>query len=110
MTKWAFVQDYLCTKFIVLPNDSCHDEKKLKNRLTVLFFTPAMDDKLRPILISKSKLMKVLKRSNMGRTAVRYRHQSSALSYLSPTGTPHPVGLCRREPSTRTSTVFLYRY
>ena len=45
---------------------------------TVLFCTSAMGDKLKPTLISKSKLLKILKGANMDTIKVRYRHQSKA--------------------------------
>ena len=65
-------------KSIVLKGDNCHGGKKHKDRFTILLTVSWAGEKMKPILIGKSKTPRGLKNVDMKKLPVKYCSQSNA--------------------------------
>ena len=64
-------------KSIVLKGDNCHGGKKNKDRFTILLTVSWAGEKMKPMLIGKSKTPKGLKNVDMKKLPVKYCSQSN---------------------------------
>ena len=65
-------------KTVVLPDDDGQGGKFSKDRVTLLLTCSWMGEKMKLILIGKSKKPRALKGTNMARLSVDYRYQNKA--------------------------------